>query len=105
MQKPLITTFHELSKNLAPLHMWHKADVDNLHDVFMRGAVTPNSIVRDPKHFDPRKRQAGNYEARIIIPSMLTQWVIDVCNRRGITPEAGQALVTGKHTTFRGEAR
>lgn len=96
MQKPLITTFHELSKNLAPLHMWHKPDVDNLHDIWVKSTPTPNSIIRDPKHNDPRRQRAGNYEARIIVPSMLTQWVIDVANRRGITIEKAQALVTGK---------
>lgn len=96
MQKPLIITFHELSRNLAPLHQWHKADVDNLHDIWVKGAPTPNSIVRNPVGYDPRKFQPGNYEARIVIPSMLTQWVIDVCQRRGITPEVGQRLVMGK---------
>lgn len=96
MQKPLITTFRDLAHNLAPLHQWFPADVDNLHDIWKAGAVTPNSIVRMPKNYDPRKFQPGNFEARIIIPSMLTQWVVDVCKRRGITPEVGQALVTGK---------
>lgn len=105
MQKPLIITFYELAQNLAPLHMWHRADVDNLHDIWLRGAPTPNSIVRNPTHYDPRKIQAGNFEARIVVPSMLTQWVVDVCQRRGITPEVGQALVTGKQSTLRREIR
>lgn len=96
MQKPLIITFYDLAHNLAPLHLWHKAAVDDLHDVWMRGAVTPNSIVRNPVGYDPRLIQYGNYEARIVVPSMLTQWVIDVCNRRGITPEVGRKLIQGK---------
>lgn len=99
MQKPIIITFRELATNLAPLHMWHKSDVDNLHDVFLKGAVTPDSIIRNPKHYDPRLKQYGNYEARIMIPAMLSQWVVDVCQRRGITPEVGQGLVTGKRHT------
>lgn len=104
MQKPLIITFYNLARNLAPLHLWHKTAVDDLHDIWKKGAPTPNTIVRNPAGYDPRKKQPGNYEARIIIPSMLTQWVVDVCKSRGITPEVGQALVTGKQS-IRGEVR
>lgn len=99
MQKPIIITFRDLAQNFAPLHLWHKPDVDNLHDIWAKGAPTPNSIVRNPKNYDPRLIQYGNYEARIMIPAMLTQWVVDVCQRRGITPEVGQRLVTGKRHT------
>lgn len=105
MQKPIIITFRDLAQNFAPLHLWHKADVDNLHDIWVKGAVTPNSIVRNPVGYDPRLQQPGNYEARIIIPSMLTQWVIDVSKRRGITIERAQQLVQGKTVTFKRERR
>jgi hypothetical protein len=96
MQKPLIITFRDLAHKLAPLHLWHKTAVDDLHDIWKKGAPTPNSIVRNPVGYDPRKIQPGNYEARIVVPSMLTQWVIDVCKSRGITPEVGHQLIQGK---------
>lgn len=105
MQKPLIITFRDLAHNFAPLHQWYPPDVDNLHDIWSAGAPTPNSIIRNPKHYDPRKLQAGNFEAHIIIPSMLTQWVVDVCKRRGITPKVAQQLVSGEPIAFKRERR
>lgn len=80
----LICTFRELAFSLKAIHQWHKADVDRLHDVWKRGAPTPDSIVRNPKGYDPRKEQSGNVEKRIVIPTALSEWVADTATRRGL---------------------
>ena len=90
-RQPVICTFRMLSFALAPLHVWNLADVDRLHDVWKMGAPTPDSIVRNPVGYDPRKAQQGNVEKRIVLPSALEQWVQDVATRRGISATYEQA--------------
>lgn len=95
--KPLICTFMQLSAALAPLHLWNPGYVADLHDVWKKGAPTPNSIIRNPKDYDERKQQAGNYEARIVFPSLLAQWIENVATARGIpcTPQQAFLAVMG----------
>ena len=96
--KPMIVTFYQLSAALADLHQWHPADVSRLHDVWQAGAPMPHSIIRNPKGYDPRKQQAGNHEAHIVLPTLLIQWVVDVSARRGFpySNEQAAALLMGK---------
>lgn len=90
--KPINCTFHTLMYSLQSLHVWNKADVDRLHDIWKSGAPTPNSIIRNPKIYDPRKPQdAVNHEARLVIPNLLEQWIEDVASRRGLTYQPGDA--------------
>lgn len=91
----LICTFRELAYSLKVIHQWRKADVDRLHDVWKRGAPTPDSIVRNPKGYDPRKNQPGNVEKRIVIPNALSEWVADTATRHGqaISPTDAVQLV------------
>lgn len=92
MSKPIICTFHELAAALEPLHQGDKADISRLHDIWRLGAPTPDSIIRNPKDYDERKRQRGNLEKRIVFPTTLVQWIQDVSARRGFPYNEKQAL-------------
>lgn len=81
--KPIIATFPQLAASLQSLHFWHKERVSELHDIWKKGAPTPNSIIRAPKHYDPRKVQPGNYEARIVFPNLLLKWVRERAKAQG----------------------
>lgn len=96
--KTLICTFKQLSDALFDLHLGHQADIDRLHDLWKLGAPTPDSIIRNPKGYDERKAQPGNLEKRIIVPTALTQWIMDVSTRRGmpLTAEQAAALASGE---------
>lgn len=82
--KPVSLTFFQLSVSLQSLHEWHKPDVDRLHDVWLRGAPTPDSRILDIAHYDPRKVQQGNVEKRLIIPALFVAWFNEVAERRGL---------------------
>lgn len=90
--KPLVVKFSQLLIAMESLHQWNKADMDRLHDVWKMGAPSPNSIIRNPKGYDPRKPQAGNYEARILFPTPLAEWIVDVSKRRGHPYTLAQAF-------------
>lgn len=82
--KPIITPFWRLAQAFAPLHIWRKKHLDSLHDVWKQGAPDPRSNIRNPKGYDPRHPQMGNYEARIVFPGLLAKWITDVAQERGI---------------------
>jgi len=90
--KPITETFIRLAYVFQALHMWNKPDVDNLHDIWQRGAPTPNSIIRNPIHYDPRLPQKGNYEARIVFPNMLLAWARELARKRGVKATDEQLL-------------
>ena len=99
--KPLICTWRDLYTMFIPLHMHIKADVDRLHDIWKIGAPTPNSRVLLPNEYDPRKRQPGNYEARIVFPTPLAEWIQDVSKARGFPFTKHQALeMLQGHATY-----
>lgn len=81
--QPLIVTFYDLTALFEPLHQRDAGDIARLHDIWMQGAPTPDTRILNPKHYDERKRQPGNYEKRIVFPPLLAQWVMDVSKRRG----------------------
>lgn len=83
LSKPIICTFVELTKAMEALHQGNKTDLDLLHDLWLLGAPTPNSRILVAKHYDPRKVQPGNFEARIVSPLRLAAWIMDVSKRRG----------------------
>lgn len=93
--KLISLSFYQLSMALKSVHLWNKADVDRLHDIWLLGSPTPDSRLLDIKHYDPRKIQAGNVEKRLILPNKLAEWVQDVSNRRGfsIDPEVAYEAV------------
>lgn len=90
-EAPIICTFYELAVSLQSLHLWNKADLDRLHDVWKIGAPTPDSRLLDIKHYDPRKVQAGNVEKRIVFPKKLGEWIADVGRQRGIEMDSRDA--------------
>ncbi len=90
--KPLLVTWLELHLAMMPLHQNVKADVDRLHDIWLLGAPTPNSRILNMAIYDPRLLQAGNYECRIVFPTQLAKWIVDVSARRGYPYTWEQAI-------------
>ena len=82
--KPLICTFYDLASATAALHLGDKTMLSDLHDVWLKGAAMPNTIIRNSKNYDPRRKQRGNYEARIVFPTLLASWVKQVVDKRGM---------------------
>lgn len=85
--KPVYLSLRQLLYLTEPVHLWNKADVDNLHDVWLRGSPSPDSIVRVAAGYDPRLAQKGADERRLILYVVLEQWLEDVGKRRGFSPE------------------
>lgn len=90
--KPLLVTFADLRDALQSLHLNQKVWVDALHDVWKQGAPTPDSIIRDPRGYDERRRQLGNVEKRIVLPTPLAQWIMQVSAARGTPFNFKQAM-------------
>ncbi len=100
--KPLIATYLQLAYSLRSLHRYEKAHLDNLHDIWMKGAPAPNSIIRDVKHNDPRKVVQGNYEARIVLPTLLTAWIMERAGAIGanMSKETALFIIDGMSTAL-----
>ncbi len=95
---PDFVTFIELATAFRALHQFDPKMVSDLHDVWKEGAPSLDSIIRNPTHYDERQSQAGNVEKRLILPTKLMDWIIDVSNKRGMPLSDAQAaaLVEGK---------
>lgn len=91
-------TFVELCTALRPLHQFDPSMVNDLHDVWKQGAPSPDTIIRNPKDYDERKRQAGNVEKRLMLPLPLMGWIERATAKRGMPVSAAQAaaLLEGK---------
>lgn len=99
--KPLNLTWRELHQVMQPLHLNIKAEVDSLHDVWRFGAPIPQSIIRNPKGYDERLPQVGNFESRIVFPTLLAKWIMDVSTRRGFPYSWEQAIaLTQGHAVY-----
>ena len=90
--KPLFLTFRELWAVTYALHLGEKRWVDTLHDVYVSGAPSPQSIIRDPRGYDERKAQPGNDVERLILPTKFAAWVMDVSRARGYPYSMKQAM-------------
>lgn len=90
--KPITATFRQLAAATADMHLWNRRYLSTLHDLWLKGAPTPDSIIRSPKGYDPRKAQAGNFEARLILPTQLARWIEDVTAARGMPLTYRQSL-------------
>jgi hypothetical protein len=88
----LVVTFAELREALAPLHLGRKSWVDALHDLWKLGAPSPDSRILMPKGYDERQRQPGNVEKRLVLPTPLAQWIVQVSAARGIPYTFAQAV-------------
>lgn len=89
---PLMVPFYVLAAAMAPLHMWDTRYLSTLHDVWKCGAPTPDSIIRNARGYDERKVQPGNVERRIILPSRLAVWIVEMSAIRGYPYTYRQAL-------------
>ena len=90
--KPITCTFLQLVGATWALHQGDRAWMDSLMDVWKMGPPTPNTIIRNPHGYDPRKRQAGNYEARIVFPTTLAKWIMDCARAQGIDLDINQGF-------------
>lgn len=81
--KPLVCTFYHLVKATEALHQGDKGMIADLHDIWLKGAPTPDSRLLLMKHYDPRKVQTGNIEKRIVLPTLMAQWIHRVSAQRG----------------------
>lgn len=90
--KPVFVSFVDMYGMFAPLHMGVKAHVDTLHDIWLMGAPSPNSIVLSPKGYDPRVMRPGDFECRLLMYIPLSQWIVDVSAARGFPYTVRQAL-------------
>ena len=90
--KPVTCTFLQLVGATWALHQGERAWIDSLFDIWKMGAPTPNTIIRNPQGYDPRKRQPGNYEARIVFPTVLAKWITDCAHARGIDLDINQGF-------------
>ena len=90
--KPMFVSFVDLYGMFAPLHMGQKVHVDALHDCWLMGAPSPDSIVRNPKGYDPRKVQKGNDERRLLMYIPVAKWIVDVSTARSFPYTLKQAL-------------
>lgn len=81
---PLVCTWNQLARAFADLHLWDKADVDRLHDVFVNSVPSPQYTVaiRGAK-FDERNPRPGDFFEHVINPLALTQWIKEVSAKRG----------------------
>src|SRR5688572_4992993 len=89
--KPLFVSFRQLRDAFMMLHLGDMSMIADLHDVWKQGAPSPDSIIRHPKEYDERKRQAGNVEKRLILPTVLMGWILTASQKRGIPFSAAQA--------------
>lgn len=90
--KPVFVSFVDMYGMFAPLHMGHKPHVDALHDCWLMGAPSPDSIVRNPKGYDPRVKQTGNDERRLLMYIPVAKWIVDVSTARSFPYTMRQAL-------------
>ncbi len=88
----LVVTFVELRDALAPLHLGRKSWVDSLHDVWKQGAPSPDSRVLVPDGYDERQTRPGNVEKRLVLPTPLAGWIVQVSAARGMPYTLAQAL-------------
>lgn len=95
--KPFFVSFFDLCMALQTLHVWDRGAISDLHDVWLKGAPSPDSQVII-KNYDPRLRQEGAREKRLILPTRLAAWIVMQSERRGMPLTMKQAanIVTGQ---------
>ena len=93
--KPIFVSFYELAAVFADLHLQNQAMLDRLHDVWKQGAPSPESVIRNPRGYDERKRQPGNVEKRLLLPVPLANWICEASAARGMPLTARQAANHG----------
>ena len=70
---PLMVTLAELKAALMPLTVGYAWGEGTIHDLWIMGAPTPNSLLGTAE------------ERRIVFPGQLAKWLVDVLERQGHT--------------------
>lgn len=96
--QPVFLEFWQLEAAMHPLHLGNPALVDRLHDVWKLGAPSPDSFNFEPAHFDERKPSEQGRVRRLILPTALAAWIVEVSAARGFpyTPRQALNLVEGR---------
>lgn len=94
MANALICTWLELEKALEPLHLNDKADVDELHDIWLsQGVPAPSYRVALPgERFDERNPRPGDNLKHVVNPLAVAKWIQDVSAKRGFPYNERQAI-------------
>lgn len=89
----MMCTFADLATATESLHLGDRAHLDRLHDVWKLGAVTPDSVVHSHEYLglDERQNQRHARVRRIVLPSKLAEWMVDVSKARGMPYTYAQA--------------
>lgn len=90
--RPIFATFRQLALATADFHRWRKAPLDRLHDLWLKGAPSPDSRILQPAHYDPRHLQPGNVEKRLVLPTALAQWIHEMAAENGMPLAWRQSL-------------
>lgn len=96
----IVCEFWELRDSTMSLHVNDPAAVKRLHDVWLEGAPSPDSVVKGYEYrgFDERKRQAHARVKRVVLPNALAQWIVEQSAARGMpmTPAQAYNIACGK---------
>lgn len=93
LAQPIQATWVELARALAPLHRWVKADVDELHDIWLKGVPSPEYTVAVPGAvFDERRPRAGDKLIHIVPPLPVARWIEKLSAKRGFPFTMRQAF-------------
>ena len=96
----IMCEFWELVRDTVALHQNDKDAKDRLHDIWRQGVATPRSIIHAHEYagFDERLAQKHAHVARIVLPGLLAQWIVDESARRGMpmTPAQAYNVACGK---------
>jgi len=89
----ITTDFKELLRAFNAFGL-SRGEVNDLYDVWKLGAPTPDSIIRDPKHFNP---EHDNTVKRVIPTEWLRPVLKNLADKRGInlTEELAEAILYG----------
>ena len=81
MNGMIVSDFKGLLKAFEPLIMGQQRWINDLYDIWKMGAPTPDSIIRNPKAYNPEH----DITVKRVIPSLwLYKYLRELANTRGI---------------------
>jgi hypothetical protein len=81
MSGMIVSDFNDLLKAFDPLIMGERRYMSNLYDIWVMGAPSLDSIILDPKHYNP---EINKTVKRIIPTSWLKPYLRELASSRGI---------------------
>lgn len=91
--QPVICSWVQLARATQDLHRWEKGPLDELHDIWLKGAPTPDyQVAVAGKTFDERRPRVGDVLTHIVPPLPIAQWIKTMSARRGFPYSDRQAL-------------